>query len=123
MSKKNSKKALQKKKDREKMVRKKVIETRMEIRKERKMEKLREDAYEREFKNKEKTGMSLEEVKKTIEHNMKVLAELTVNSEADQYMKNAAIQEAQEQMKMICKIEAEQKAALENTKSSDSFVE
>ena len=50
---KNNKKSIQKRKVREKAVRKKVVENRLEIRKQKKMEELRANAFEEQFKEKE----------------------------------------------------------------------
>lgn len=76
MSMKKNKKAIQKKKDRAKEVRKRVVEKRLILRKERKDELLREQAFEKEFKEKSNLGLSNDEIKSRLEHNMKILEEL-----------------------------------------------
>lgn len=72
---KNSKK-IAKKKAHEREARKRVLERRQSLRQERKDEKLREEAFEREFAKKQNLGLTQEEIKAKLEHNMKILEAL-----------------------------------------------
>lgn len=76
MSMKKNKSAIQKKKQRAKQVKKRIIENRLLLRKEKKEEFLREQAFEKEFNQKSNLGLSNEEIKQRLEHNMKILEEL-----------------------------------------------
>lgn len=69
-------KKLQKKKARQKAVKKRLIETRLEDRKQRKLERLRDEAFEREFAKKQNLGLSSEEIKERLENNLKILQAL-----------------------------------------------
>lgn len=73
---KKNKSAIQKKKQRAKQVKKRIIENRLLLRKEKKEEFLREQAFEKEFNQKSNLGLSNEEIKQRLEHNMKILEEL-----------------------------------------------
>jgi len=72
---KNSKK-IAKKKAHEREARKRVLEKRQSLRQDRKDEKLREEAFEREFAKKQNLGLTQEEIKAKLEHNMKILEAL-----------------------------------------------
>ena len=76
MSIKKNKSAIKKKKQRAKEVKKRIVENRLLLRKERKEELLREQAFEKEFNQKSNLGLSNEEIKQRLEHNMKILEEL-----------------------------------------------
>lgn len=71
MSKNNKK--IAKKKAHEREARKRVLERRKAIRQDRKDERLREEAFEREFSQKQNLGLTNEEIKQKLEHNMKLL--------------------------------------------------
>lgn len=76
MSKKNSKKHLQKRKLREKEVKKRIMENRVILRRERRDERIREQAFEKEFAKKSEECLSNEERKERLEHNLKILEAL-----------------------------------------------
>jgi len=108
---KNNKKSIQKRKVREKAVRKKVVENRLEIRKQKKMEELRANAFEEQFKQKENLGLSPSNVRENIEYNMKMLETLNANSEAEKVLKQEAIQRAKEQLELAKQIEEKTSAS------------
>jgi hypothetical protein len=110
MSKKNSsQKKVSQKRARTKAVKKKIREARLVVRKENKMEFIREQAFEREFKEKQNLNLSPEEVRATIEHNMKMLTAMNENATQEQIARMEAIKKAQEQMKQLEEIEAKRK--------------
>lgn len=90
MSKNNKK--LAKKKTHEREARKRVLERRKEMRQERKDEAMREKAFEREFAQKQNLGLTHEEIKQKLEHNMKLLEALEneLVQEEETRKKNAA---------------------------------
>lgn len=90
MSKNNKK--LAKKKAHEREARKRVLDKRMALRQERKDERIREEAYEKAFREKQNLGLTNEEIKAKLEHSMKMLEAL--EEEYDQSpdkQKNTAI--------------------------------
>jgi hypothetical protein len=92
MSKKsNSQKKVSQKRARTKAVKKKIREARLVVRKENKMEWLREQVFEREFKEKQNLNLSPEEVRATIEHNMKMLTAMNENATQEQIARMEAI--------------------------------
>jgi hypothetical protein len=76
MSKKIGRKHMEKKRARQKAVKKILVEKRLVERKERKLEHMREIAFEREFDNKQKIGLSKEEVDEKLRRNIKMLEAL-----------------------------------------------
>jgi hypothetical protein len=76
MSMKRSPKDVAKKRERQRKVKKELIEKRLVDRKERRLEHERELAYEREFNEKNKIGLSKQEVKDKLARNMEILEEL-----------------------------------------------
>lgn len=109
MSKKNdTKKKVAKKKARQKAVKKKIIENRLQMRRETKLEKERDAAYEREFSKKQNLGLTDEEIKANLEHNMKILQAINEAAEAEAATKAEALAQAQEQAKNIVEIKAEE---------------
>lgn len=128
MSKKsNSQKKVSQKRARTKAVKKKIREARLVVRKENKMEWLREQVFEREFKEKQNLNLSPEEVRATIEHNMKMLTAMNENATQEQIARMEAIKKAQEQMKQLEEIEAKRKLeavpAEENLEDAGKSVE
>lgn len=99
MSMKKNKKAIQKKKLRSKQVRKKIVEKRLALRKERKDEQIREQAFEREFAEKNKSGLSNEEIKSRLEHNLNILEAL--EKEYDSESQSDKKQKVQQQVEAI----------------------
>lgn len=96
---KKNKKAIQKKKLRSKQVRKKIVEKRLALRKERKDEQIREQAFEREFAEKNKSGLSNEEIKSRLEHNLNILEAL--EKEYDSESQSDKKQKVQQQVEAI----------------------
>lgn len=86
MSKNNKKVA--KKKAHEREARKRVLERRTAIRQERKDDRLREEAFEREFSQKQNLGLTTEEIKEKLEYNMKILEALEKEYEQNPDNKN-----------------------------------
>ena len=91
------------------------------------MEWLREQVFEREFKEKQNLNLSPEEVRATIEHNMKMLTAMNENATQEQIARMEAIKKAQEQMKQLEEIEAKRKLeavpAEENLEDAGKSVE
>lgn len=73
MSRKLGRKHIEKKKARQKAVKKVLIEKRLADRREKRLEREKELIYEREFNEKNKLGLSKEEVKERLEQNLKIL--------------------------------------------------
>jgi hypothetical protein len=73
MGKKLGRKHIEKKRARQKAVKKVLIEKRLADRKEKRLEREKELIYEREFNEKNKLGLSKEEVKQRLEQNLKIL--------------------------------------------------
>lgn len=96
---KKGKKAIQKKKLRSKEVRKKIVEKRLALRKERKDEQIREQAFEKEFAEKSKSGLSNEEIKSRLEHNLNILEAL--EKEYDSESQSDKKQKVQQQVEAI----------------------
>jgi len=98
---KNSKKDA-KKKAHEREARKRVLERRKALRQERKDDKLREEAFEREFSKKQNLGLTNEQIKEKLEHNMKILEalenELVAEDENRKKYASEAMKAAQENM-------------------------
>jgi len=85
MSKKNSRKQVEKKRARQKAVKKVLIEKRLADRKAKRLEFERELAYEREFNDKQKKlGLTQDEVRERLENNMKVLEALEEQMEKEE---------------------------------------
>jgi hypothetical protein len=91
-------KKLQKKKARQKAVKKKIIEKRLDDRKQRKLERLRDEAYEREFEKKQNLGLSSEEIKERLENNMKILQALEDEFLRENPEKAATVAQVKEQL-------------------------
>ncbi len=104
MSKKNTKKHFEKRKAREKAVKKKIVESRVLLRKERKLEREREEAYEREFAQKQNMGLTPEQVRAKIEENMKILEAINEEHDVEDYKKSAALLEMKEQLEKVAKL-------------------
>jgi hypothetical protein len=124
MSKNNKK--LVKKKVHEREARKRVLEKRQTIRQERKDEKLREEAFEREFSQKQNLGLTKEEIKQKLEHNMKILEALEQEyvvedekrkNQSDEIMKQA--KESMEQLKQEFEKLQENPSATENVEKTE----
>jgi hypothetical protein len=108
MSKKNdTQKKVQKKKVRQKAVKKKIIEKRLATRKEAKLERERDAAFEREFSKKQNLGLTDDEIKKNLEHNMKILQAINEAAEAEAAAKAEALAKAAEEAKNIVEITPE----------------
>lgn len=91
-------KKLQKKKARQKAVKKRLIEKRLADRKERKLERLRDAAYEREFSKKHNLGLSDQEIKERLAHNMKILQALEEEYLREKNANNETIEQVKEQL-------------------------
>jgi hypothetical protein len=120
MSKNNKK--LAKKKTHEREARKRVLERRKAIRQERKDELMRERAFEKEFSQKQNLGLTTEEIKQKLEHNMKILEalenELVQEEETRKKNTSAFMEKAVEDMakfeELVAKKEDSQETAEES---------
>jgi hypothetical protein len=103
MSMKNSKKQISKKKARQKAVKKIIVENRLIARKEKRLEYERELAYEREFAEKQNLGLSADEIKSRLSHNLQILDALEKQLEEEEADKgeNISAKNAQEQLAII----------------------
>ena len=103
MSMKNSKKQISKKKARQKAVKKIIVENRLIARKEKRLENERELAYEREFAEKQNLGLSADEIKSRLSHNLQILDALEKQLEEEEADKgeNISAKNAQEQLAII----------------------
>jgi len=103
MSMKNSKKQISKKKARQKAVKKVIVENRLIARKEKRLEYERELAYEREFAEKQNLGLSADEIKSRLSHNLQILDALEKQLEEEEADKgeNISTKNAQEQLAII----------------------
>lgn len=79
-----NKKKMMKKKAHEREARKRVLEKRTVMRKERKDEKIREEAFEKAFAEKQNLGLTTEEIKEKLENNMKILEALEQEFEKEE---------------------------------------
>lgn len=103
MGRKLGRKHIEKKKARQKAVKKILIEKRLADRKERRLEREKELIYEREFNEKNKMGLSKEEVKQRLEQNLKILEVLEqqmIKEESERGQSDAG-EKAQAQLEAI----------------------
>jgi hypothetical protein len=103
MSMKKSKNQISKKKARQKAVKKIIVENRLIARKEKRLEYERELAYEREFAEKQNLGLSADEIKSRLSHNLQILDALEKQLEEEEADKgeNISTKNAQEQLAII----------------------
>ena len=121
MSKNNKK--LAKKKAHEREARKRVLDRRKAIRQDRKDEAMREKAFEREFSQKQNLGLTNEEIKSKLEHNLKILEALEEElvKEEEVRQQNTAVfkEKALEDMAKLQEQIAKQEPAEDQPKESE----
>ena len=100
MSQKNSRKQIEKKRARQRTVKKLLREKRLEDRKQKRLEFEREIAFEREFNEKQKLGLSNQEVMERLENNMKVLEALENQLETEEAARGETNKSKQAQLQM-----------------------
>jgi hypothetical protein len=100
---KKSQKQISKKRARQKAVKKVIIENRLAARKEKRLEYERELAYEREFAEKQNLGLSADEIKSRLSHNLQILDALEQQLEEEEAAKGESVssKNAQEQLAII----------------------